>query len=95
MTFLVRTEGYRRDLRRVEYGDERDAEMREFLLKISPLNNADKIAKPLFVVHGQNDPRVPQQASGTNRGNFTPEEHPGLVLDGERRRTRLLKEEKR
>ncbi|MEB3214080.1 MAG: S9 family peptidase [Leptolyngbyaceae bacterium] len=59
VTFLENTESYRRDLRRVEYGDERDPEMREFLLKISPLNNADKIQKPLFIVHGANDPRVP------------------------------------
>jgi dipeptidyl aminopeptidase/acylaminoacyl peptidase len=59
VSFLERTEGYRRDLRRVEYGDERDPKMREFLLKISPLNNAEKIKKPLFVVHGKNDPRVP------------------------------------
>ncbi len=59
VTFLERTEGYRRDLRRVEYGDERDPQMRQFLLDISPLNNADQITKPLFVVHGQNDPRVP------------------------------------
>jgi dipeptidyl aminopeptidase/acylaminoacyl peptidase len=59
VTFLEHTEAYRRDLRRVEYGDERDPTMREFLLKISPLNNIDKITKPLFVVAGQNDPRVP------------------------------------
>jgi dipeptidyl aminopeptidase/acylaminoacyl peptidase len=59
VTFLEKTEGYRRDLRRVEYGDERDPKMREFLLKISPLNNAEEIKKPLFVIHGQNDPRVP------------------------------------
>jgi dipeptidyl aminopeptidase/acylaminoacyl peptidase len=59
VTFLERTEGYRRDLRRVEYGDERDPKMREFLTRISPLTNADKIQKPLFVVHGKNDPRVP------------------------------------
>jgi dipeptidyl aminopeptidase/acylaminoacyl peptidase len=59
VTFLEKTEGYRRDLRRVEYGDERDPKMREFQLKISPLNNAQNIKKPLFVVHGQNDPRVP------------------------------------
>jgi dipeptidyl aminopeptidase/acylaminoacyl peptidase len=59
VTFLEKTEGYRRDLRRVEYGDERDPKMREFLLKISPVNNAQNIKKPLFVVHGQNDPRVP------------------------------------
>ncbi|MEP1058559.1 MULTISPECIES: S9 family peptidase [Cyanophyceae] len=59
VSFLERTESYRRDLRRVEYGDERDPKMREFLIKISPLNNAEKIKKPLFVIHGQNDPRVP------------------------------------
>lgn len=59
VTFLEKTESYRRDLRRVEYGDERDPKMREFLLKISPLNNASNIKKPLFVIHGQNDPRVP------------------------------------
>ncbi len=59
VTFLVNTGDYRRDLRRVEYGDERDPKMREFLEEISPLNNADKITKPLFVVQGLNDPRVP------------------------------------
>ena len=46
-------------LRRVEYGDEREPAMREFLTRISPVNNAERIAKPLFVVHGKNDPRVP------------------------------------
>ena len=59
VTFLTNTESYRRDLRRVEYGDERDPEMRKFLEAISPLNNAGKIRKPLFVVQGRNDPRVP------------------------------------
>ena len=59
VTFLTNTESYRRDLRRVEYGDERDPEMRKFLESISPLNNAQKIKKPLFVVQGRNDPRVP------------------------------------
>lgn len=59
LTFLQNTESYRRDLRRVEYGDERDPAMREFLQRISPLTNAGKIAKPLFVVQGKNDPRVP------------------------------------
>ena len=63
VTFLERTEGYRRDLRRVEYGDERDTKMREFLLKIAPLNNADKIKIPMFVVQGGNDPRVPSTES--------------------------------
>ena len=59
VTFLERTEPYRQDLRRVEYGDERDPEMRKFLTEISPLNNVAKMTKPLFVVHGANDPRVP------------------------------------
>ncbi|HQZ45036.1 MAG TPA: S9 family peptidase [Usitatibacteraceae bacterium] len=59
VTFLERTETYRRDLRRVEYGDERDPAMRAFLDSISPLTRADRIAKPLFVVQGRNDPRVP------------------------------------
>ncbi|MFZ3321290.1 MAG: prolyl oligopeptidase family serine peptidase [Usitatibacter sp.] len=59
VTFLEHTESYRRDLRRVEYGDERDPAMRTILEAISPLNNTDKIAKPLMVVSGKNDPRVP------------------------------------
>jgi dipeptidyl aminopeptidase/acylaminoacyl peptidase len=63
VSFLENTESYRRDLRRVEYGDERDPEMRKFLLSISPLNNASKITKPLFVVQGKNDPRVPYTES--------------------------------
>jgi dipeptidyl aminopeptidase/acylaminoacyl peptidase len=59
VTFLEHTESYRRDLRRVEYGDERDPAMRTILEAISPLNNIDKITKPLMVVTGKNDPRVP------------------------------------
>jgi dipeptidyl aminopeptidase/acylaminoacyl peptidase len=58
---LERTESYRRDLRRAEYGDERDPAMREFLTQISPLTNAQKIKVPMFLVHGRNDPRVPVQ----------------------------------
>ena len=60
VTFLENTSGYRQDLRRVEYGDERDPKMREFLERIAPLNNAEKIKKPMFVVQGYNDPRVPR-----------------------------------
>jgi dipeptidyl aminopeptidase/acylaminoacyl peptidase len=63
VTFLERTETYRRDLRRAEYGDERDPAMRAFLESISPLNHVDKIAKPLLVVQGLNDPRVPHTES--------------------------------
>ncbi len=59
-TFLEHTSGYRQDLRRVEYGDERDPKMRAFLERIAPLNNAEKIKKPMFVIQGYNDPRVPR-----------------------------------
>lgn len=58
-TFMKNTEAYRRDLRRVEYGDERDPKMAEFFEKIAPLNQVEKIKKPLFIVQGGNDPRVP------------------------------------
>jgi Tol biopolymer transport system component/dienelactone hydrolase len=73
VTFLQNTEAYRRDLRRVEYGDEREPAMREFLLRTAPANNARKITKPLFVVQGKNDPRVPftesEQMVATVKGN--------------------------
>ena len=59
VTFLKNTKDYRRDLRRVEYGDERDPKMRDFLEEISPNNNVEKIKVPMFVIQGQNDPRVP------------------------------------
>jgi dipeptidyl aminopeptidase/acylaminoacyl peptidase len=59
VTLLEHTEAYRRDLRRVEYGDERDPQMRAYLEKTAPLNNSEKIRKPLFAVVGKNDPRVP------------------------------------
>jgi dipeptidyl aminopeptidase/acylaminoacyl peptidase len=59
VTFLEHTEAYRRDLRRVEYGDERDPKMREFLERIAAMNNIEKIKKPMLVVAGKNDPRVP------------------------------------
>ena len=58
-TFLKNTEDYRRDLRRAEYGDERDAKMQKVFERISPLNNAGSIRAPLFVAQGRNDPRVP------------------------------------
>jgi dipeptidyl aminopeptidase/acylaminoacyl peptidase len=58
VSFLENTETYRRDLRRSEYGDERDPEMRKFLDSISPLTHAEKIRVPLMVSHGKNDPRV-------------------------------------
>jgi dipeptidyl aminopeptidase/acylaminoacyl peptidase len=63
VTFLRNTSPYRQDLRRAEYGDERNESMRIFLDKISPLSNANRIKKPLLVVAGLNDPRVPASES--------------------------------
>jgi dipeptidyl aminopeptidase/acylaminoacyl peptidase len=63
VTLLEHTEAYRRDLRRVEYGDERDPKIREYLEKTAPLNNSEKIRKPVFAVVGKNDPRVPWSES--------------------------------
>jgi dipeptidyl aminopeptidase/acylaminoacyl peptidase len=59
VSFLTNTAPYRQSLRRAEYGDERDPDMRAYLRRISPLTNADRISRPLLVVHGKNDPRVP------------------------------------
>jgi dipeptidyl aminopeptidase/acylaminoacyl peptidase len=76
VTFLQNTEAYRRDLRRAEYGDERDAETRKFFERTAPLNNTDKIKKPIFIVQGYNDPRVPrtesEQIVKKVKGNDTP-----------------------
>jgi dipeptidyl aminopeptidase/acylaminoacyl peptidase len=58
-TFLKNTSAYRVDLRRAEYGDERDEKMRAVFERISPANHADKIVSALLVAHGRNDPRVP------------------------------------
>lgn len=63
VTFLENTQDYRRDLRRVEYGDERDPDMRAFLESISPLNQVEKIKTPLLIGQGLNDPRVPASES--------------------------------
>jgi dipeptidyl aminopeptidase/acylaminoacyl peptidase len=60
VSLLEHTESYRRDLRRVEYGDERDPRQRAKLLEISPIRRASEIHDPLFVVTGFNDPRVPR-----------------------------------
>ncbi len=76
VTFLENTEAYRQDLRRVEYGDERDPAMRAFLESIAPLSHAQNITKPLFIVQGKNDPRVPYtealQMAQTVRANNGP-----------------------
>jgi dipeptidyl aminopeptidase/acylaminoacyl peptidase len=59
VSFLENTAPYRRDLRRAEYGDERDPKMRAFLNQISPVNKVALIRRPLLVAEGMNDPRVP------------------------------------
>lgn len=59
VTFIEHTEGWRRDLQRSEFGDERDPKIRAFLERISPLTNAKTIKRPLLIIHGRNDPRVP------------------------------------
>ncbi len=60
VSFLENTNAYRRDLRRVEYGDERDPAQRKKLMEISPLTRVSEISKPMFVITGANDPRVPK-----------------------------------
>ncbi len=73
VTFLKATESYRRDLRRAEYGDERDPAMNAYLTGIAPVRNAARIQRPLFVAQGANDPRVPaseaRQIVDAVRGN--------------------------
>ena len=75
-TFLTNTESYRRDLRRAEYGDERDPAMKAVFDRISPLKNASRIDAPLFVAQGRNDPRVPyteaEQIARAVRANGRP-----------------------
>ncbi|MGI9327475.1 MAG: S9 family peptidase [Pseudomonadales bacterium] len=63
VTFLENTQPYRQDVRRAEYGDERDPQMRAFLERISPLNQIDKLRAPLMISQGANDPRVPVSES--------------------------------
>lgn len=63
VTFLEHTEAYPRDSRRLEYGDERDPKMRAYLESIRPMNHVKDISKPMMVVAGVNDPRVPKSES--------------------------------
>lgn len=58
LTYMKKTRSSRVDLRRVEYGDERDSSMNDFLQKISPLTNAGKIKSPMLIIQGANDSRV-------------------------------------
>ncbi len=63
VTFLQNTEGYRRDARRAEYGDERDPKMRAVFDAIAPIRMSDRMKKPMMVFQGANDPRVPRTES--------------------------------
>lgn len=63
VTFLQNTEGYRRDNRRAEYGDERDPKMRAVFDRIAPIRMSDRMKKPMMVFQGANDPRVPRTES--------------------------------
>ncbi len=62
-SLLENTQGYRRDLRRAEYGDERDPETRAWMERTAPMAHVDQIRKPMMVQHGVNDPRVPKSES--------------------------------
>jgi len=76
ITFLEQTSPYRQDLRRAEYGDERDPAMRSVFERINPTSRAGEIESALLVAHGVNDPRVPyseaQQIAEKVRANGRP-----------------------
>jgi dipeptidyl aminopeptidase/acylaminoacyl peptidase len=80
VTFLEHTEAYRRDLRRVEYGDERDPATRAFMERIAPVKNADKITKPILIAQGKNDPRVPLAEAEQMVATLTKRGTPGWYL---------------
>jgi dipeptidyl aminopeptidase/acylaminoacyl peptidase len=82
-TFLQTTTGFIKEVFKVEFGDlEKDG---AFLDSISPLKDAPKIADPLFVYAGANDPRVPRSESdlivGALRQKGVPVEY--MVKDNE------------
>ena len=92
ITFLNNTEAYRRDNRRAEYGDERDPAMRAVFQRIKPMANVGKIKKPMLVMQGANDPRVPKSESDQVVAGIRAKRHRGLVRGLCRRRPRLPKE---
>jgi dipeptidyl aminopeptidase/acylaminoacyl peptidase len=58
-TYLENTDAARQANRRLEFGDERDPQMREFLTSISPVTRAADLKKPTFILHPGKDIRVP------------------------------------
>ena len=80
---MATTSGFIREIFLVEFGDpDEDA---AFLASISPLTDVDRIADPLFVYTGANDPRVPRSESDlivkTLRARKIPVEY--MVKDNE------------
>jgi len=57
--FVTSAKDWRVELQRSEFGDERQPKIRKFMESTAPLNNAKKIKKPLLLIQGENDPRVP------------------------------------
>ena len=80
LTFFEKTSPYRRDLRRVEYGDERNPKIHEFFSKIAPINHVEEISKPMFIVAGRNDPRVPVQEGQQMAAALTKRNVPAWLL---------------
>jgi dienelactone hydrolase len=78
--FLAMTKSYRADLRRMEYGDERDSTQRTFLDSLSPLNHMSKLDIPLMLLHGENDPRVPYEQSELVFQSLAQRGHPVLFM---------------
>jgi dipeptidyl aminopeptidase/acylaminoacyl peptidase len=57
--FLTESEqGHFPEAQRGEFGDARDSDVRQWLQRISPANQAERIRVPLFVYQGANDVRV-------------------------------------
>ena len=93
LTFLNNTSGYRRDLRRAEYGDDRDGRMREYLQRISPLTNVARIKRPMLIIQGGNDPRVPATEATQMLRAIRGEQGRGLVHARQGRGARLSEED--
>ena len=76
VTFLKNTQSYRRDLRRAEYGDERDPKQLAQFDAIAPMRRIKEITIPIYIVAGENDPRVPaseaRQAFAALKDSGTP-----------------------
>ena len=61
VTYFQETDPARLENRRKEFGDERDPDMREYLLSISPITRAAELKKPTLIMHPGKDTRVSVQ----------------------------------